>query len=131
MAQKKRTTAKQQPVHTVTSGEVAVDIFLRQGNSGHRYLCMSPRKVWTIQATGKECSGTVFFEADRAALQNGIDQAYEWMRDENAKLSGQTTETRHAPDAGTYSNRTDENAPQSSHNSGDPSTTNQETDTPD
>ena len=133
MAQKKRNATNHAPEHTIRSGEVAVDIHLRQGNSGHRYRCISFRKIWTSQATGKECAGTAFFQSDQADLHTAIDLAYDLMGNENAQACGpHTGGQQHS-----LTNRDDQqdspiatvtHARQDSRDSTDPSTETQEND---
>ena len=98
MPQKKRNPAKKAPEHTIKLGEVAVDVFLGRGNAGNQYRGLTPRKSWTNDATGRESSGTVFFESDQDDLHKAVDLGFTWIRDKNSQASGQDAHSPHRTD---------------------------------
>ena len=80
MAEKKTSTTKQKPEHTVTCGEVTASIYLRQSNCGFPYYDFALGRTWKSVATGKECHGATFFDKNEEDVVEAVRKAAEWIR---------------------------------------------------
>ena len=81
MNTKKPTTGKQTPVHVIRSGETTAAIYLAQSNGGFRYYQFVLGRTWTSMTSGKEASGSSFYESNEKDLVELIHQASAWIRE--------------------------------------------------
>jgi hypothetical protein len=72
MADKKHTTGKPKPLHTVCSGEVLITLSERQTNSGYCYRDMTLSREWSNQTTLRRAHGSTFYEKHEEDLVKAI-----------------------------------------------------------
>ncbi|MHB8973991.1 MAG: hypothetical protein ACYC3X_27725 [Pirellulaceae bacterium] len=80
MSTKKQTTAKQTPVHTVRSGEICAHIHVRQSNAGFSYMDFTLGRCYSM-ATGRQATGTSFFDRSELDLIEVVQAASAWIRE--------------------------------------------------
>ena len=81
---KKKITERQQKyVRTFRDGAVAANVFERTAPGGFEYLDFSVSRAWKT-AGGKEGYSSNFFEKNRSALHNVIDEACDFIAENGA-----------------------------------------------
>ncbi len=80
MATKKQTTAKQTLVHTIRVGEIVAEVHSRKSNSGYSYYDYTLSRHFAL-ATGRQATGTSFFERSERDVLETVRTASAWIRE--------------------------------------------------
>ena len=88
---KKKTEKTNHYVKTFRSGAVAANVFVRQAPGGFEYLDFSLSRAWKT-ASGKEGYSQNFFAKSREALCAVIDQACQFIEEQQHRRDADTGE---------------------------------------
>lgn len=81
MANKNKSDAAQQVLHTIQKGQVVAAIELRQSNAGFTYKQFTLTRRWLTRSSGKESSGNSFFEQHEDDIVEAVRTACAYIRD--------------------------------------------------
>ena len=95
MTNKKTTTTKQKPVHTIRHGDVIASIHLRQSNCGFPYYDYQIARTWSSRGSGKETQGSTFFAKNGQDLVELVREASDWIQ---RKIGASSAESEAASD---------------------------------
>ena len=99
MSEKKQTTFKQKPEHTIRCGVVIISIHLRQSNCGFGYWDYTIQRTWQSVTTRKEARGSTFFDKNEADIVEAVGKASAWIREKVAQASVGEPSARENQDA--------------------------------
>jgi hypothetical protein len=99
VSERKQSTNKTKPEHTIRCGQVTASIHYRQSNTGFNYYDFTLSRCWKSMRNSKEVFGASLFEQNEDDAIKCIRQACEWIR-------GRTND-----DSDGTNNNSDETAP--------------------
>lgn len=84
---KKRTPTDdgQKPVHVITVGSLAANIYLRQAPSGFSYFAFNLKRSYRSLTTGNQIQSTDFFADNKSDLVAVVSEASHWIANESMR----------------------------------------------
>jgi len=79
---KKKSDAAQEVLHTVQKNQVVATVELRQSNAGFTYKQFTLSRRWQTRSSGKESTGSSFFEQHEDDIVAAVRAACAYIRDE-------------------------------------------------
>jgi hypothetical protein len=80
MSEKKLSPKKNATLHSIRTGDVIAQIFLRKSNSGYAYMDFTLERCFST-STGKENRGASFFAKNEHEIVQAAHEAAAWIRD--------------------------------------------------
>jgi hypothetical protein len=92
MSKGKKSPASSNYVKTIRDGAVAANVFRGTTPDGHCYLYFELSRSWKSQSTNREGYSKKFYERNREALVNVVNQVSEWIESNPLAADGPVAE---------------------------------------